>query len=358
MTTKRMVGFVAAHFFLLAVVPMAASGPGTTGASALAPAATADWQRAEDYFLEAFKSLNIIAVGEGSHGLVNSHDLFVKLLSNREIRKTVNVIIVEFCSAAYQEVLDRYLAGEKVDFDELRKAWQETGQSIEGIWDKPVYYRLLQTIREANAGLPKERRIRVLAGDPALDWTTIRSREDYFGSSYMKQRDTWPARLAIEQGIEKNRKVLIIYGGRHLSKIGDPDKRSMGLSTIIEREKPGSIRVIEVFDSRRMTIDEIAQPVTPEVILDLHQSPIGDRDANQYAWEFGTNRATDKEWLKRYDGFKIRDNVDAFLYVGDHKDWKGAPFTKDAFKDDRYWKELNRRSQAVWGQPLDESMRK
>jgi hypothetical protein len=45
-------------------------------------------------------------------------------------------------------------------------------------WDLPIYEELFRTVREVNTSLPKQRHLRVLLGDPAVDWDTIASLAD------------------------------------------------------------------------------------------------------------------------------------------------------------------------------------
>ena len=94
--------------------------------------------------------------------------------------------------------------------NDLRKAWRESTQSAGLFGEAPVYFNLLKNIREANLTLPNDKKIRVLGGDPPIKWQTINDPEDW-----MKQigdsRQMFPADLAIEYGINQEKKVLVIY---------------------------------------------------------------------------------------------------------------------------------------------------
>ena len=314
-------------------------------------------QNGEDYILQTFKTYNIIGISE-NHAQINSNDFYLKLLSNKDFQNTVKVIIVEFCSTGYQDILDKYIAGDNVGYDEVKTAWRETGQNIDGLWERPIYFNLLKKVREVNSTLPKEKRIRVLAGDPAIDWKSVNTREDY--NSYSNKRDFPPAELAFEYGINRGQKVLIIYGGGHLRKLSDERKDSTfwTIPTLINKRKPGSIIIIDFVDTRRINFNEDFTHWPLYSLIDLNNNEIGNWDAMKYSWFYGTNRANDKEWLKPFEGHKIKDYMDALLFLGERKDMKYSEIPKNIFQDDTFWNELNRRNKIMFGEPLDESLRK
>ena len=309
----------------------------------------------EAYILQTYKTCNIIGISEGLHGLENSHSFFKKLFENTEFQKTVNVIIVEFGSIGYQDILDKYIAGEKVDINGLQKVWRESGGNTTGNWDRRMYFELLQQIRNINNNLPWDKRIRVLAADPAIDWKSVNTIQDYF--KYLPQRDLSPAHLAIEYGITRNQKVLIIYGGTHFSKLSDEklDSSYWSITTVVNKRKPGSMKVIEILNPDNFSIDKQTKKWALNSIIDLHTNRLGDSSSEKLFPETVNQKG---EKVIPFAGYKIRDLYDAFLYVGASKSWKIADIPKSVFADDDYWKELNRRSKIVWGQPLDEQLRK
>ena len=66
---------------------------------------------AEDYIIQTFKKCNIIGLGEGDHHLENSHQFFQKMFENKIIQETINIVIIEFANADYQDILDKYIFG-------------------------------------------------------------------------------------------------------------------------------------------------------------------------------------------------------------------------------------------------------
>lgn len=309
---------------------------------------------AEDYILKTYDSVNIIGISEGLHGLENSHAFFTKLFDNSAIQKTVNILIVEFGSIAYQDVLDNYILGKDVDIKELQNVWRESGGNTTGNWDRPMYMRLLTQIRGINLKLTDRNKIRVLAADPAIDWKSVRTIHDYF--KYLPQRDLSPAHLAIEYGISRNQKVLMIYGGTHFPKLSDETKDSSywTITSIVNKRMPGSMKVIEILNPKNFKMNDTAFNFPLYSIVDLSQSPIGNLSSESLFPET-TNQKGQK--MIPYPGYNIKDLYDAFLYVGPSKSWTIADIAKAVFLDDEYWNELNRRSAIVWGQALDKNLR-
>src|SRR5579872_487877 len=174
---------------------------------------------AEDYIIQTFQKGNIIGLGEGGHHLENSHQFFQKMFDNKLIQNTINIVIIEFANANYQDILDRYIFGEEVTLNELRKVWRESTQCIGRFGEADIYFDLLKKIRTVNLSLSESNKIRVLGGDPPINWKTIRSLEDYNESN--SQRNIYPAELVIEYGINRAMKVLVLYAEYHITKIVD-----------------------------------------------------------------------------------------------------------------------------------------
>jgi hypothetical protein len=93
------------------------------------------------------------------------------------IARTVDDIVIEFASRQSQPVLDRYIAGQDVPVEELRRVWRDTTK-VAG-WESPVYARWLETIRDVNRGLPATHKSGVLAGDTKVDWSRIHTHKQW-----------------------------------------------------------------------------------------------------------------------------------------------------------------------------------
>lgn len=107
-------------------------------------------------------------VGEGPHGNEQGHAFRLALIRDRRFAASVNDIVVEFGSARYQDLMDRFVNGGDVPAQELRRAWQDTTVTT-AVWDRPIYEEFFRAVRDVNAALPPGRRLRVLLGDAPID---------------------------------------------------------------------------------------------------------------------------------------------------------------------------------------------
>ena len=158
--------------------------------------------------VEMFKTHDVVALSEGNHGNEQGHAFRLALIRDPQFSAVVNDIVVEFGNAHYQAVIDRFVQGEPVAYEELRKVWQDTTQRGT-VWDRPIYEEFYRAVRDVNAALPVERRLRVLLGDVPMDWYAPQT-------SSPPRTDDFPASLLQREVMAKKRRALVIYGGMHL----------------------------------------------------------------------------------------------------------------------------------------------
>ena len=170
--------------------------------------------------LEAFTSHDVVALGEGPHGNEQGHALRLSLVRHPRFTAVVNDIIVEFGTARHQTLLDRFLSGESVAHDELRRVWQDTTAATSG-WERPIYEDFFRAVRALNAELPSGRRIRVWLGDAPIDWARVKTRFDL--RRWGMQKDPHAVALIKNQILAKRRRALVIYGDGHLQGRGFPE---------------------------------------------------------------------------------------------------------------------------------------
>ena len=163
--------------------------------------------------LDAFKSHSIVALAEGDHGNQPAHDFRMTLLRDPAFPSVVNDIVVEAGNARYQPVMDRFLLCDRVADVELREAWQNTTVA-EPLWDLPIYAELFRSVRALNLASPQGPHVRLLLGDPPIDWNDVRSAADL--GKWLAERDSYPASVILREVLEKHRRALIIYGDGHL----------------------------------------------------------------------------------------------------------------------------------------------
>ena len=195
------------------------------------PAVAAD---AVTALLEAFESHPLVALGEGQHWNEQSHAFRLSLLRDPRFADRVNDIVVEFGSSRYQDVIDRFVAGADVPYAELRQVWENT-TAPNTVWDMPIYEEFFRAVRDVNLKLLPSRRLRVLLGDPPIDWAKVASKEEIL--DWMAKRDTFAAEVVRREVLEKKRHALVVYGDGHLFRAA-PEPT---LVSLLEKEAPGSL---------------------------------------------------------------------------------------------------------------------
>jgi len=104
---------------------------------------------------DAFRSHAIVAVGNVEFRGDEQCQAFLRaLVRDPRIAAVANDIVVEFGSARHQDVIDRFVRGEEVPPEALRRVWQDTTQ-VEYEWDRPIYEEFFRTVRTVNASLPR-----------------------------------------------------------------------------------------------------------------------------------------------------------------------------------------------------------
>ena len=119
--------------------------------------------------LDAFQSHSIVALGE-PHGNEQAAAFRVALIRDARFADVVNDIVVESGNSRFQDVVDAFVGGQPVPDTTLRQVWQNTTVA-NFVWDRPIYEQFFRTVRDVNASLPKQKQLRLLLGDPPIDWT-------------------------------------------------------------------------------------------------------------------------------------------------------------------------------------------
>jgi hypothetical protein len=304
--------------------------------------------KAEEYIIQAYQNHNIIGFGEGGHGLENFHEFIQNLFDNPKIQENIDIVIVEFANVNHQNILDKYIFGEDIPINDLRKAWRET-TSPGQLGELPVYLQLLQKIRDVNKSLPQDRKIRVLAGDPPINWKAINNADEY-KNQLGYSRDLFPAELAIHHGIVEKKKVLMIYSEIHLSKAMDISfgKDRPSITSIINKKHPGSIKTIGSIYSEGFLKNQSLVSLPINSIIDLENDRLGDVPASHL---FEASFYKNSKEVKIFEDFKMKELFDALLYLGPFELLRRCPMP-EADYDCSFFEELNRRRKIVGMPPI------
>jgi hypothetical protein len=282
----------------------------------------------------------LIFLGE-THGLKEYGAFLEDVIGNDEITNQLDDIVVEFGSADDQGLMDRYMAGEPVSAAQLDQVLRDTTQLV--VWDSPIYANILSAVRRANQRRPASRRMRVLLGDPPIDWDAVRTAEDHLKIS--NERDHHFAAVVEREVLAKGRKALLLAGRFHALKRGSP-RATVG--SLLEQHRPGTLFVVMLYAGMGPHTAQVEAALSrsprPEIIL-LSRSWLGSLPAS--------SAFVLPPVLRVAEGLTLRDIADAYLYLGPEASLTEARPPGAIYQDPSYVRELARRYPIVFGAPLD-----
>ena len=298
--------------------------------------------------LNAFRSHQLVALSEGQHWNEKSHAYRMRLIRDPRLAGVVNDIVVEFGDARYQNVIDRFVAGEEVPYSELRHVWEDTTMP-NTVFDIPIYEEFYRAVREVNRGLPKNKRFRVLLGDPPIDWVKISNKTEIL--NLMHQRNKFAAGLIRTEVLAKNRRALLLYADGHFFRRGEetvPDwmvdktKPEEPLVSQLEKTNPGVVFAIGTPSNADLTKlqADVAGWRAPSIAL-LRGTTLG---ASPFAPLYELTGPEFKD-------VRLEDQFDAVLYLGPPASITLAQLSRARCSDEQYMKmRLGRMALVPWGQ--------
>jgi hypothetical protein len=254
--------------------------------------------------IDAFKSHQLVAIGD-AHGNEPGQAFQFALMRDRRFPAAVNDILVETGNSAYQGVLDRFIRGENVPEGELRPIWRETAQQQVASWQMPELFKVVRAINDTVA---PEHRLRVLLGEPPIDWGTIRSADDLRGwqSDPAHERDRFAVDVLKRDVLGKGRRAIAFYGAGHFF------RKNVTHSIVSLMESGGASRAFTVWtnsvaDMSTMQPDVASWP-TPSIAR-VRGTLLGEAPFEAFFGPAGTD--IPNEWKA-----PMQEQFDAVLYVG------------------------------------------
>jgi hypothetical protein len=282
-----------------------------------------------DAILGAFGKHRIVALGE-VHGQQEHGDALQLLLSDPRLPDVVDDIVVEFGNALYQSTVDKFTAGGVIEDADLRKVWRNTTQSPGNQWDIPMYEQVYHTVRGVNWTRPANRRLRILLGDPPLDWSKVKTEDDL----ETLDRDGHLASVVQREVLDKGRKALILYGMNHLNHAppGDNGRSSGGVAQI--EWKTGQ-RVYVVLTGGQPRLASTAR----RTVIPAAGTWLGTADSGEFTY------------FSSECGVPFGLMADALLYLGPAGETTQCNTNPAIYLDPVYWAELLQRNQIRGGDP-------
>ena len=312
---------------------------------------------AADGIFAAFQRRPIVAISD-DHGMAQEEDFYASLVRDKRLSEAVGNVVVEFGDAAQQATLDRYLAGDAIPYEDLRKVWSDTVGWIPTV-EALGYMNFFAHVRAVNLGLPADKRIRVWLGDPPIDWSTIKTKEDFLPK--LGQRNQYPADIIKTEILAKRKKALVIYGGFHF--YGEKSLRG-----IVEHDYPGAFFVVTAYrgftDSGCSKAFEgaiqswpnpaLAEPVRGTKLEGLlHPQNCHFFPSNSIHSGPAVSQAEAAKQMAELDRVASGVDGDALLFLGPASSLTYSPKLGDVFFDSAFRKEIERRLLIEFGQPLN-----
>jgi len=313
-------------------------------------------QLAIDGVLVAFQNRPLIGIGD-HHGLAQQSAFYAELVCDPRFARNVGNVVVEFGGAASQSIVDRYVAGDTVRYEELRKVWTDVVGWVPTVLDLGLI-RFYSAVRAANLQLPPEQRIRVWLGEPVIDWTKIKTREEL--NAFLGSRDTHAAKIITDNILSKNEKALVIYGtGHFLQSLDQPSLRDL-----IETDYPGSLFLvvpytgfadaasIEAFES------QFGNWPTPALVSLIKGTSLQEMlpgfPVVEVSKAHGSQELSDAQRVRlaRLEIAVAEFTADALLYLGPAASLAASPIDPSIYLDLEFLKEISRRNELLIGKPI------
>lgn len=295
-------------------------------------------QDASRAIIQAFDTHSIVMFGE-VHENKQEYEFLRTLVASPQFADKVDDIVVEFGNSLYQKTVDRYVRGEDVPIEEVQKAWRNT-MALGPV--SPVYPSLYEAVRQVNRQHPGKHQLRILLGDPYIDWGNIKNLEDV--GPYVANRDQFYASVVKEEVLPKHHHALLIEGWGHF-------RRTSTGPRFVEKElhAAGADTFLIVFGTNAVggydDLDKRFDAWTVPALVPLKGTWVGDLPAEP-VMTGGTVPAGPNP-------LKLQDAADALLYLGPRDALTAVHMARADLEGTPYGREMARRLEIFFGHPMN-----
>jgi hypothetical protein len=288
--------------------------------------------------LAAFDTFRVVALGD-AHGTKDLNDFVLTLIRHPRFARAANDIVVECLNSRLQPLLDRFVAGEDIPVGQAQALWRDQTHPPCSVDD--FHHDLIVLVRRINQGLPATRRLRIVAGEPSLDWPTT---TPAVHQAFLAQRDAHAAEVLDDEVLAKGHRALVLYGLGHLFHgmkpmlVGRSEMKYPGVTFVIapylgalDGAQCGAAAAVN-----GTSLDTLMAPWPVPSLARTHGTLFSVFAANQFARQataFGASA----------------EPVNAYLYLGPPRLLLAAPPSAQAFLDAAFVTELARRATVMAG---------
>jgi hypothetical protein len=297
--------------------------------------------------VDAFRTHDVVALSD-PHGNMQMQSFLLALIRAPGFTDAVDDIVIETASARYQDAIDRFVRGDDIQRDVLRKAWEEHTVPTGGLGTHTEEF--IRAVRAVNASSAGVRKLRVIAGDPPIDWDNVISREDH--RRWIELRDTYPADVIRRQVLDRGRRALVIYGQGHLQRrqiVSNYDMSTWQAQTVVSLlARDPSVRLFTVwtlFNRPEELAELVASWSVPSFAItrattlgamDFAAFNRGLGDGTRFAVRNGQLVPVPRE---AWQMMRMEDQFDALLYLGPPSSLTNASVSAALCQDQRFFTE-------------------
>ena len=253
--------------------------------------------------VDAYRQHPIVAIGD-AHGNPLGEAFQLSLIRDPRFRAVVDDIVVEGGNSRHQELVDRFVRGEDVAPEALQRIWLDTTQQQAASLAVPEVFTV---VRALNASAGAGRRLRILLGEPPIDWERLKTVDDYkaWTAEPTSDRDWFGAELIKREVLAKKRRALLLYGAAHFF-------RKVISQSVVTNLEASQAQVFTIWTNAAFELSTVQPDVktwpVPSLAL-LRGTPLGKTGLADYLGPKAGDVAP--QWLA-----PMEDQFDAVLYIG------------------------------------------
>lgn len=299
--------------------------------------------------VRAFETHDIVMFGE-IHGNKQEYEWLRSLVATPEFVDRVDDIVVESGNSLYQKSVDRYVSGEDIPLEQAQKAWRNLIGAIGP--PSPVFALFYQAVRETNLKRKGKHQMRIICGDPYIDWEKVKDREDI--APYLGNRDQWYTQVVKDEVLANHHHALLIMGWGHFLRRFPPGPTGQRTPSIEQQLRSAGVKTYLVIAGTNTTggyddLDHRFDSWSPPAVAPLDDGWVGELPAmpvlsgGSILLRPATPNSGPAASPSSPPSPKLKDVADALLYLGPRDSLIAVRMPRAELDGTPYGKEIERR---------------